>query len=382
MFTTGSKLFIGGTVLSLVGALVFGVSTGGPTGLLGTVALVSVGLVFAFLAGINFFNRDGNVSAMEPGIDRTAPAAQRPVNRSMWPLVAAVGVGGLVVGSVSRPVVFKVAVVVLLAAIVEWMVQAWAERASADAAFNDSIRKRILHPLEFPILATVVVAGVLYGFSRIMLTINKDAGRWVFIALGAVVVAAGFVIAGKRGMSKSTIAGVASVGAVALLGVGVVSALQGQRTIDAHPEISAAVCLGSAPETEVEEIDHNANQSVSAKSSVISNVILTADDRLVAFNNGITNVEYHEITVPRSTIVHVLFENRSSTPRRLTAHLGTFKATDGTEGSEEASCTAKLDKGGRAFLTLHLTKSQAASTTPYFLSVPELEGQEIKLLVP
>jgi hypothetical protein len=80
--------------------------------------------------------------------------------------------------------------------------------------------------------------------------------------------------------------------------------------------------------------------------------------------------------------VHVLFENRSSTPRRLTAHLGTFKATDGTEGSEEASCTTKLEKGGRAFLTLRLTKSQLASSTPYYLSVPELEGQEIKLLVP
>jgi hypothetical protein len=382
MFTTGSKLFFGATVLSFAGALLFGITTGGPAGLMGTVGLVSVGVVFAFLAGINFFNRDGNVSAMEPGIERTAPAAQPPVNRCMWPLVAAVGVGGLVVGSVSRPVVFKVAVVVLLAAIVEWMVQAWAERASSDAAFNDSIRKRILHPLEFPILATVVVGGVLYGFSRIMLTINKDAGRWVFIGLGAIVVAAGFVIAGKRGMSKTTIAGVTTVGAVALLGVGVVSALQGQRTIEAHPVINAAVCLGSAPETEVEEIDHNANQSVGAKSNVISNVILTADDRLVAFNIGITNVEYHEITVPRSTTVHVLFENRSSTPRRLTAHLGTFKATDGTEGSEQATCTAMLDKGGRTFLTIRFDKSQLASSTPYFLSVPELEGQEIKLLVP
>ena len=382
MFTTGSKLFFGATALSFAGALLFGITTGGPTGLLGTIGLVSVGVVFAFLAGINFFNRDGNVSAMEPGIERTAPAAQPPVNRSMWPLVAAVGVGGIVVGSVSRPVVFKVAVVVLLAAIVEWMVQGWAERASADAAFNDSIRKRILHPLEFPILATVVVGGVLYGFSRIMLTINKDAGRWVFIGLGAIVVAAGFVIAGKRGMSKTTIAGVTTVGAVALLGVGVVSALQGQRTIEAHPVISPAVCLGSAPEAEVEEIDHNANQSVSAKSNVISNVILTADDRLVAFNVGITNVEFHEITVPRSTTVHVLFENRSSTPRRLTAHHGTFKATDGTEGSEQATCTALLEKGGRAFLTIHFDKSQLASSTPYFLSVPELEGQEIKLLVP
>jgi len=33
-------------------------------------------------------------------------------------------------------------------------VQSWSERASADSAYNAGLRKRLLHPLEFPILAT------------------------------------------------------------------------------------------------------------------------------------------------------------------------------------------------------------------------------------
>lgn len=382
MFTTGSKLFLGGTVLSFVGALLFGMSNGGPTGLLGTIGLVSVGVVFAFLAGINIYVRDCNVPPMDEAAVSQSAAGRGPVGRSLWPLVSAVSVAGLAVGAVSKPVVFKVAVVVLIAAIVEWMVETWAQRASGDAAFNDGLRKRLMHPLEFPVLATVVLGAMLYGFSRLMLTISKDAGRWAFILLGAVIVVVGFMIAARRGLSKTTIGGISAVGLLAMLGVGVASAVSGQRTIEEHAHISAAVCLGQAPESEIEEVDHKASQSVSAKSNVVANVVLTDDNRLVAFNTAIPNVEYHEIYVPRSTDVHVLFTNRTEEARRLTVHLGTFKATDGTEGTEQADCTTTIEKGGKAFLSFRISKSQAASTTPYRLTVPEVEEQEIKVVVP
>ena len=99
MFTTGSKLFFGATALSVACAVVFAASTGGPTGIMGTVGLLSLAIVFGFLAGINFFNADGNVPGMQQGAEYTAAAAQPPVGSSMWPLVAAVGVAGLVVGA-------------------------------------------------------------------------------------------------------------------------------------------------------------------------------------------------------------------------------------------------------------------------------------------
>jgi hypothetical protein len=382
MFTTGSKLFLGATVLSVAGAVVFGASTGGPAGVLGTIGLLSLAVVFGFLAGINLYTRDGNVASLEPGVEHTCAAAQPPVGRSLWPIVGAVGLGGLAVGAVSRPVVFKVSLIVLLATVVEWMIQGWSERASADRTYNEGVRRRLLHPLEFPIVGALVGAAVVYAFSRIMLSISKDTGRWVFIIIGAVIVTIGFMFAAKRGVSKGTAAGIVAVGALALVGVGVASAVSGQRPIEPHPELTTAVCLGNATVAQIEEIDNKASQDVAAKSNVISNVELTDDGRLVAFNLGTADTEYHEITVPRSTTVHVLFTNKTEESRRLTVHLGTFPAADGSPGSEQADCTTALHQDGTAFLTFKLAKSQAASSTPYRLTVPGVDGQEIKLVVP
>lgn len=382
MFTTGSKLFIGGTVVSTVTAIVFGASVGGPTGTLGTIGLVSVAVLFAFLAGLNVYTKDGNVSGMDESATTSSAAAQGPVGNSMWPMVTALGAAGLIIGAVSKPVVFKVSLIILLAALVEWMIQGWSERASSDISYNAGLRKRLLNPLEFPILASVGAAAFVYSFSRIMLKIDKDAGRWVFIVIGAVITAGGFVFAAKRGLGKGTAAGILSVGALALLGVGVASAVSGQRTIEEHPHVSAAVCLGNVPESETEEIDAKASQRVAAKSNPIANVYLTEDGQLYALNGGIGHVQYEEVTVPRSTWVHVLFHNESSEARRLTVHLGTFKASDGTAGSEDADCTTAVKKGGTGFLTFRLDKLQAASSTPFRLTVPGVDGQEIKLLVP
>jgi hypothetical protein len=263
------------------------------------------------------------------------------------------------------------------------MIQGWSERASSDAAYNAGVRKRLLHPLEFPILAAVGAAVFIYSFSRVMLHISKDAGRWVFIVVGAVITAAGFVLAAKRGMSKGTAGGIVAVGALALVGVGVASAVSGQRTIEEHPKVNTAVCLGTATEAEIEEVDARASQRVAAKSNPIANVYLTEDEsNLYALNTGIGGVQYHEITVPRSTTVHVLFHNESPTARRLTVHLGTFKAADGSAGSEQADCTTAINQDGTGFLTFKFDKSQAASSTPYRLTVPGVDGQEIKLLVP
>ena len=381
MFTTGSKVFVGGTVVSVAGAIVFGASVGGPTGALGTIGLITVAMYFAFLAGINFFTRDGNVSATEPGVETTAAAARPPAGRSMWPIVTAVSIGGLAVGAVSKPVVFKVSVIVLLASIVEWMVQSWSERASADSAYNAGLRKRLLHPLEFPILATLGAAAFVYSFSRVMLNISKDSGRWVFMVIGAIITVAGFVFAAKRGMGKATAAGIVSLGAIALVGVGVASAISGQRTIDKHPVINAAVCLGTASPEATKEVDAKASQRVGAKNNPLANVEITKDGRLVAFPFGIGNIEYHELSVPRSLVAHVMFRNFSDTPRRLTIHMGSFKQKDGTTGAEQVDCTTTVAKGGTGFLTFRLTKSQLASSTPYALTAPGVSG-EIKLLVP
>lgn len=381
MFTTGSKLFVGATALSIVGAVVWGICTDGPVGLMGTVGLISVAVVFAFLAGINFFTRDGNVPSMQQGAQYTAAAAQPPAGRSMWPLASAVAAGGIVVGAVSRPVVFKVAVVVLLAAIVEWMIQGWSERASADATYNAGIRKRLLNPLEFPILAAGGLGALIYGFSRVMLRANKDAGKWVFVVLAALILGAAFLIAFKRGLGKATIAGVASLGAVAIVGAGVVSALQGQRTIETHSGLTPGVCLEQVGEEQMHEADHKADTGVSAQSSVVARIELQSNGTLIAWVAGYSGEAKPQssVTIARSAQVGIVFENnlKDGKDHRLTARLGTFG-----KNPETILCTARIGHGDSQFLSFKVPKVNAASSTPLELFIPDLPDQKIQLVVP
>jgi len=377
MFTTGSKLFFGGTAFATVGAIIFAATSGGPTGLMGTIGLVSLAIIFAFLAGINFSNRDGNVPSMEQGVEYTSGAAQQPVGRSFWPLVAALSVAGLIVGAVSKPVVFKVSVVLLLAAIVEWMVQGWAERASADGRYNASVRRRLLQPLEFPILGAIGLVAIVYSFSRIMLHINKDAGKLIFGILGVLVVGGGFLFATKRQSSRTTILGISAVALLGLTGAGVASAISGQRTIEPHPTTVSdpAVCLDA---TAPAEVDDKAAQDVSAKSSVQANIYLQSNGVVIARVNGYTGKDdnFSKITVPHGVTYRLLFHNDFKVSHRLTARLGTFG------GAESVLCTTEVHTGKEAFLEFKIPRTNAASTTPLVLMIPGMAGQEIQIIVP
>jgi len=377
MFTTGSKMFLGATTLSVVAAVVFAASTGGATGLLGTVGLVTVAIVFAFLAGINFFTRDGNTPSMQQGVEHTSSAAQPPVGRSMWPIFAAVGVGGLVVGAVSRPVVFKVSIVVLLAAVVEWMVQGWSERASSDDRFNAGLRGRMMHSLEFPILASIGAGAVVYAFSRVLLTADPGAGLWIFIAVGALIVTGGFIFASAPKSSKRTMAVILTASAVVLMGVGVASALSGQRTIHPHPTIDdpsqKALCLEGGEE----EVDEHASQDVSLKSNIVADVYLQENGELVARVRGYANDFSQQIVIPRSAHLGVIFHNESAESHRLTGRFGSFP-----EQPEAVSCTTAVHPGKSAYLGFQISKTNAASSTPFEFIVPGVEGATIQIVVP
>ncbi|HNJ96509.1 MAG TPA: hypothetical protein PLV13_00165 [Ilumatobacteraceae bacterium] len=154
MFTTGSKLFFGASTLALVSAIVYAACTSGPLSSAGTVGLLSASLVFALLGGVNYANRDCNVSAMDPAAGDAA-ASKAPAANSMWPAVAALAVAGLAVGAVSRPAVFKVAVVLVLVGVAEWAALSGRTKAARSGS-------RVM-PLEIPILVVALVAAVIYA---------------------------------------------------------------------------------------------------------------------------------------------------------------------------------------------------------------------------
>jgi len=387
MLTTGSKLFLGATVLSVVAAIVYGLSTSGGFGWLGVMGLLTAAVAFAFMFCINYYTHDGNVSAMSEHATAESPAAQPPATRSMWPFIAAVGVAAIALGAVSKPIVFKGGVIVVLAAGLEWMVQGWSDRASADPEYNAGLRKRMLHPVEFPILAAVGLGVVIYSFSRIMLWINKSGGPVVFVLAGGVILFGGFLIALRPTIRGGVIAGVCAIAALGLVATGALMAIDGQRTIAEHPTTQTdnnAVCaLAEEGPGEQAEADQKGSQAVSSKASVGLTVTLE-NGQLDAHQLGVQG-NVNPITVSRGNIVNLIFKNKDSEKRRLTVNMGQFTIdVNGTTVKQQPKeCTTLVHPDGSQFLTFTLPKPSIASAEPYTLTVPGVDGlKPIEIKVP
>lgn len=391
MLTTGSKLTLAGTVLSVLAALAWGITKGGSVGYLGVLGLISAACAFALLFVITTYLRDSNVSPAAADATTGSAAAQPPASRSMWPAVTGLGLVLLAVGAVTKPIVFKAAVVVLLAALVEWLVQAWSERASSDAAYNASLRKRIIHPLELPLIGAVGIAVIVYSFSRIMLFLSKANGPFAFVVVGVLIVVFAFTFASRPTLKKGLVIGVCTVGALGLVSTGAVMAISGQRTIHKYPttkDDDSAQCLRDEAEVdgnhEYEEIEHRGSQHVAAKSNPTARVTLEGG-RLVAEVVG-TNAPQDTITLSRSNPANILFINKDEGKFRLTAYAGAdVETVNETEiKTERLSCTTLIRKDGQQMLTVVFPKSSAAVTgdEPYNLSVPGVEGAEVTVIVP
>ncbi len=384
MFTTGSKLFLGATSLAVAALVVMGVTNAGDIGWTATVGLIGAVVALAFLTGINFFVRDGNVSSADPANVFDAAAAQRPPGRSIWPLIGAVGLGLIVVGAISTPVVFKAGVVVILAVMLEWLVHAWSEGASSDAAYNQSVRQRLMHPLEFPVLAAVGLTVMIYSFSRIMLFVSKAGSPVVFGVLAAVILLGGVLYAYSPGVKKSIAAGVCVIAGLGLVSTGAVMAIDGQRATEPHEIIAndSSICTSNEPT----EADARASQELAAKSN--SAAIITLHGGKLSAHQIAVPGELSTITLPRSGVSNIVFVNDDSAKVRLTAHMGTFDTATIVNGkpttATSITCTTLVRQGGRQLLTLIYPKSSRAlkSGDAYTLAVPGVESSVITVVVP
>lgn len=387
MFTTGSKLFLGATVLSIVAAVVFGASKGGSDAWLGVVGLLSASVAFALLFCVNYYSHDGNVSGMSDNATTQSAAAQPPAERSMWPALAAIAVGALAVGAVSKPIVFKAGLVLLIACGVEWMVQGWSERASADRAYNAALRKRMLHPIEFPVLAAAGLAAVIYSFSRVMLWIDKSGGPVVFIIAGGLVLFGGFLFASKPSLKKGVVTGICAIAALGLVSTGAVMAIDGQRTIEAHPttktDNGAACSLADEATGTDKEVDDKGSQAVASKASIGITLVLE-NGKLTAHELAVPT-DQSTVTVSRGNVVNVIFKNKDPEKRRLTVNEGEFEQdVNGTAVKQRPKvCTTLVRSGGSQFLSFVLPKPSIASPNlPYSFEVPGVSGAKIEIKVP
>ncbi len=378
MLTTGSKLLIGSAVLAAVSAIAYGIAQ---DGVMGTVGLVSAAFALAFLAGINVYTRDSNIWDDEISSVDTAPAAARPPANSIWPMAFALGAIVLTVGLVTYQAVFIVGVVLLLAAGAEWTAEAWAERASADAAHNAEVRSRIANPLEFPLAAAIGIGIIVYAFSRIMLWLSKTNTVVFFSVMGAIILTVAFFLAYRPGLKSRAAFGAIAVGALALVAGGAAAGLDGERDIHEHETTEGLTEEGSdiCSSTEEFEADEKASQSVGARAAVAATITLTDDGQLTYEVNG--PAESPVLTLPRSNPNNILFVNESDEDRRLSIDLDVLVNDEGEEVPYQV-CTTLVVPGGEQNKTVTIGAPSIVAPEGYFFFVPGVESARLELVVP
>jgi hypothetical protein len=376
MFSTGSKLFLGLTGSAVAGTVVYGFFQKWDT--LGVIGLGAAVLALAIIAGVTIFVRDGDVAADASGT-ATVNAAQSAPASSLWPLAGGVGGVVLVIGLVTDKRWFIGGVAVLFITLVEWMIQAWAESASSDSAYNARVRGWVIHPLELPLLGAVGLGALIFAFSRVMLKANSTVGPSIFIALAALITVFGFIFTATKRPSKGVIALICTVGAVAVLTAGIWAAAVGER-----PQLAAegAIFRGSAAAPPVRnecgadetEADKNASGAVALKSNFTA-VITLKGNVLTGTQLG---SEIDKLFVSRGATINILFrnENTADVKRRLNVQylVGAVDANGkpATGLATATVCTNAIGSGKVQALTLMFPKPSAVAPA----------GKEFKLDVP
>ena len=263
MFTWGSKYLFAVAGASLLGASVYGLISGGE--LLGVVSvgykggvgdhtgyaiLISIGVVTAALAVLSLVTRDGDAdeAAAAVGVNH-ALTVTTPRVPSFWGPLTAFGVACLAVGLAVSQAFFILGIVVLSVVTLEWLVLAWSDRATGDEEVNAIIRRRMIGPLEIPLLSLLGIGVLVIGLSRVFLSVPDAASSTAVAAVVAATIFGSAVAIAKANASRSVIAGVVAVAAVAVLAGGVIGAVVGERPI-AHDSESETLDEGGEGEGE------------------------------------------------------------------------------------------------------------------------------------
>ncbi|MGB3734919.1 MAG: hypothetical protein WA964_08190 [Ilumatobacter sp.] len=414
MFTTGTKFFIGASVMALIATLVYGLGQGG---VLGTVGLASATAALMGLGTLNAILRDSNVFSDDEAPIESSSAAQFAPASSVWPLGFAFGAVIIAVGLISYQTIVVVGLVALVVTGGEWAVQAWAERASGNVEHNAAVRSRLSNPLEYPVGGAVAIGIIVFAFSRVMLWLSKTNTVIAFAVLAAVVLAVGFGIAFRPKLSIGAVGGVMAVGAVAVVAAGAAAGLDGERDIPEfettaiwqeeallHPEEYAegaeegehpAGLICESPE-EFPEADEDVSQTVAAKSGSYQ-VFLTEEGTLAFDVPGPIEDGPAGMVIPRSNPTNVIFRNESDEHRRLSIDFGTqtIEIEDEEVVVRDQICTTLIEPGGAQLLTVEADQPTFAvdgqinpngpggeAGDGYWFFVPGVDTAKLELIVP
>lgn len=257
MFTWGSKYLFGVCLAALIGAVVYGLVTGG--GIVGVVSmgykggvgehsgytlLLAAAFSALFLGVIGVMTRDGDAEdmAQRAGSERVL-AVKPPAGLGISAPLAAFGIACLALGLAVSQAFLYLGLAVLFVAGIEWTVQAWSDRATGDDEVNAIIRRRMIGPFEVPMLSLLAVAVMAIGLSRILLAVPSAASVGIAVAAAAFIFGSALLIAKSRA-PRAIVSAIVTFGAIAVLAGGIVGAATGERDFHEGEADDGAVVEG------------------------------------------------------------------------------------------------------------------------------------------
>ena len=254
MLTAGFKLFFGLGLLGAVGAIVYGVATGDPGGAdylgvvdrsswkgvisfgwqggvgehTGYIILIFTALVSGGLGCLLVAFRDADATSVgELTPTGETPPTVMPPQPSYWPPLSAFAAAVAVIGLVTHAAIFVIGLILAGVVTFEWMISAWADRATGDAAANRALRNRIMYPVEIPVLGAAGVAVLVVGGSRVLLAVSEFSAVWIAAGVATAILLVSMLFVARPRLGKSVIATVLAFAAVAVVAAGIVAAAAG-----------------------------------------------------------------------------------------------------------------------------------------------------------
>lgn len=263
MFTTAFRFFAALSVAAVVGAIVSAVGSdteqgwldrvvgpitsgwkGGVGDHLAYTVLLSAAVIAGALAVLHVAFRDADPEAEAQVVHTdSVPLTRAPTGTNFLPLVAAFGVGVVLIGLITNKYVVIAGLIVLMAVIGTWTLRAWAERATGDDLVNTELYQRFIEPFRIPILSVLCIGVVAFGLSRVLLAVSEVGAVVVFIAVGTIFLFGAILLAARPTVTKNVITIVLFVGALVVIGAGTIAAVQGQREFE-HEEEHEGVTPG------------------------------------------------------------------------------------------------------------------------------------------
>ncbi len=140
----------------------------------------------------------------------------------------------MVIGLVLHTAVFVVGLCVVGAVAVEWMMDAWSDRATGDPEANRTLRNRVMAPIEIPAAGAAGVGVIVLAVSRILLATSKTGAVVVAGVVSVLILLLAILVTQRPQISRNLTAGLALVLGVGVLAGGVIATVSGEREFHVH----------------------------------------------------------------------------------------------------------------------------------------------------